>query len=667
MADHPLLAWSGRTDPSQVPAPLRLGDREVAAMIGWGGIEVRDPAVDLLELCQAYARAVSDTSCGQCIPCREGSRVLAGLLESLGKTRDEELILGQIRRVAETMEMTSRCDVGRTSPGVILSVLDRLGLDRLGLDRQGERYRAGDGAPGSEAEPVRFLYRSILTAPCMQACPLHVDIPRYVEHIKNSRFREALQTIQERLPFPGVVGRVCVKPCESNCRRGLLDGAVQIRHLKRFVADRARELGDGGSVEARPRASGARVAVIGAGPSGLTCAKVLAGEGHQVTVFEKLPGPGGMLGVAIPSYRLPVDVLEAEVKAIEELGVGIVYGKALGRDFTLADLVAQGFRSVFVAVGTHQATRLELEGNCDAKGIWDCLDFLRRAKLGERIAVGGKVVVLGGGNVAIDVARTARRLGAAEVRIVYRRTRRQMRAHPWEIEEALDEGISIEECWAPKGIVEEGGRLRGVQVKRSILDESRRGDPRSDEREVRFFEAETVVFAIGIGVDPSFRRGVEGLELLPDGRIKADPLTFRTSVEGVFAGGDCVSGADIVVQACAHGLLAGLQIARYLAAGAVEPFDASAAAEPLAARAAAEPLDHALDEKLVGQLQVYDPSEKVALPRGAGRLAVAQEPVTERTRDFREVEAGFTAEEAIAEASRCLRCYRVVTCAYRSR
>jgi formate dehydrogenase beta subunit len=647
-------AWTGRTEGEEIPAPLRLGDREVAALIGWGGLEVRDPGVDLLELCAVYARAVSDLSCGQCIPCREGARVLAGLVEAFRGGARDGAILDQIRLLAETMKETSRCDIGKTSPGAILSALERLR----------EPCRAGNGAPEQEAMPGRFVYRSILTAPCMQACPLHVDIPRYVEHTRNGRFQEALETIQERLPFAGVVGRVCVKPCESNCRRGLLDDPIQIRHLKRFVADRARKLaGAGGSSAPAPEpggaqppggegrraaASAARVAVVGAGPAGFTCAKVLAGQGHQVTVFERQPGPGGMLGVAIPSYRLPVGILEEEVKAIEEMGVSIAYGKALGRDCTLADLRGQGFQAVFIAVGAHRATVLGLEGDCRAQGVWDCLEFLHRAKLGEKIAVGDKVVVLGGGNVAIDVARTARRLGAADVRIVYRRTRRQMRAHRWEIEEALEEGISVEECWAPKGIVSQEGRVRGIEVTRSVLDESRRGDPRCDESERTTFDADTVVFAIGMAVDAGFREGIEELELLPDGRIKADPLTLQTSVAGVFAGGDCVTGPNIVVQACAHGLLAGLQIARYLAGDPVGPREES------------------LEEKLVDQLRVFDAGEKVALPPGDGRLGVAQEPAAERTRDFREVEAGFTPDEAMAEASRCLRCYRVVTCAYRA-
>ena len=300
MADSsPLLAWSGRADRNDIPLPLRMGEREVAAVIGWGGLEVWDPAVNLLELCAVYARAVSDFSCGQCIPCRQGSRVLAGLVEELRTGRGDPGALDQIRLVAQTMEKTSRCDIGKSSPGVILSILDRMG----GIHGTGSRT-------GSEEEPRgEFVYKSILTAPCVQSCPLHVDIPRYVEHIKNGRFHEALQTIQERLPFAGVVGRVCVKPCESTCRRGLLDGPIQIRHLKRFVADRERELRGSGAVPAAPSMSGARVAVIGAGPSGLTCARVLAGRGQRVTVFERFPGPGGMLRVAIPSYRLPVAIL----------------------------------------------------------------------------------------------------------------------------------------------------------------------------------------------------------------------------------------------------------------------------------------------------------------------------------------------------------------------
>ncbi len=643
----PSLAWAGRCEEGAVPAPLRLGDREVAALVGWGGLEVRDDGVDLLDLCTEYARAVSDFSCGQCIPCREGSRVLVGLLGAAQEGRGGPETLAQARIVAETMAETSRCDIGKTSPAAIASVLDRIAAAGPRAPGRAEaRERERDGA-------ARFEYRSILTAPCIQACPLHIDVPRYVEHIRNGRFREALATIEERLPFAGVVGRVCVKPCESHCRRGLLDAPVQIRHLKRFAADQGHDVAGRAGAAPRPATEpppgpGAPVAVIGAGPSGLTCAKVLAAEGHRVTVFEKHPGPGGMLGVAIPSYRLPLGVLAEEVKAIEALGVRIVYGKGLGRDLTLADLRAQGFRAVFLAVGTQRASTVELEGDPRAEGVWDCLDFLSRAKLGGELAVGGKVVVLGGGNVAIDAARTARRLGATDVRIVYRRTRRQMRAHSWEIEEAVEEGIVIEERWAPKRIVSEGGRVRGIEVKRSLLGDARGGHPRSDDSECRLFEADAVVFAIGVSVDADFRSGIEGLQLLPDGRIQVDPLTFRTSVDGVFAGGDCVTGPNIVVQACAHGLLAGLQIARYLATGSVSPRAES------------------LEERLLAELRVYDPEERVALPPGPGRVPVTQVPLPERTQDFREVESGFTAAEAVAEAGRCLRCYRVVTCAYRA-
>jgi NADPH-dependent glutamate synthase beta subunit-like oxidoreductase len=335
------------------------------------------------------------------------------------------------------------------------------------------------------------------------------------------------------------------------------------------------------------------------------------------------------------------------VKAIERTGVEIAYGKALGRDFTLADLEREGFRAVFLAVGTQRATAIELEGDRAAEGVWDCLDFLARAKAGEAVPVGKTVLVLGGGNVAIDVARTARRLGAADVRIVYRRTRRQMRAHAWEIEEALEEGITVEERWAPKRIVASEGRVRGLEVRRSVLDAAK-GVPGFDDSERKLFEADTVVFAIGVAVDPSFRRGVEGLELHPDGRVKADPLTLRTSVPGVFAGGDCVTGPNIAVQACAHGLVAALQIARYLATGE--------AAAPEESR----------EWELLGQLRPYDPGEKVQLPRGDGRVAISALEMPERARGFREVERGFTAEEAVAEASRCLRCYRAVTCAYRA-
>ncbi len=645
--DKPILAWAGRTSEEVAPAPFRMGGREIAALIGWGGLEVRDPGVDLLALCAVHARAVSDFSCGQCIPCREGSRVLARLVEELRVdpgSGDASARMRQIRLVAETMEKTSRCDVGKTSPSVIVSIMDRLGWCAPGPGAQ-ESAPHGRSAPPEDDGP--FVYESLLTAPCIQACPLHVDIPRYLEQIRNGRFREALETIQERLPIAGVVGRVCVKPCESHCRMGLLDGPIRIRHLKRFVADHERGLGRPapGSRAAAPAAGSGRVAIVGAGPAGLTCARVLAARGHEVTILEKLLEPGGMMAVGIPSYRLPHDVLAEEAKAIEDVGVKIVYGKALGSDFSVADLKAQGFRSVFIAVGAHKSAKLRLRGDDEGRragGVLDCLDFLARARQGEQVPLGKKVLVLGGGNVAIDVARTAKRMGVGDVRIVYRRKREQIRAHKWEVDEAVQEGAAIEETWVPDEILVEGGKLKGLHVKRSQF-----ADPASLGPEFHVFEADAIVFAVGTSIDESFQKGVEGLELMPDGTVKADPLTFQTSVEGVFAGGDCVSGPEFVVLACAHGRRAGLQIAHYLATGRVEP------------------LGEALDEELLGQIEIYDPGETIALPHGRPPMTIRQEPPLERTRDFREVDAGFSAEEAMAEASRCLRCYRVVTWAYR--
>ena len=626
----PLLAWPGRHAAGKLPAPLRMGDREIAAFIGWGGLEVWDPDVDLLELCAVYARAVSEFSCGQCAPCRDGSKVLASLVRELRAGRGGPAEVEGAKAIAATMAATSRCELGRSSPGVVLSILDR--LERGDLP---SRPRANG-----------FLYRSMVTAPCMQACPLHLDVPRYVEHIRNGRFHEALRTIEERLPFAGVVGRVCVMPCEASCRRGAVDEPVRIRLLKRFAADAGRGRGPAGRAAPHAGAS-ARVAVVGAGPAGLACARVLAARGHEVTVFDREREAGGMMATAIPSYRLPLDVLAEEVQAIEDLGVRFVRGKELGRDLSLADLRRQGFRAVFLAVGTHRATLLRLEGDASAPGVWDCLDFLGRAKAGEPVAVGRRVVVLGGGNVAIDVARTARRLGAEEVRIVYRRRRRQMRAHAWEVEEAVEEGISVEECWAPRKIVVGDGALRGIEARRANPDAGG-AEHEQDDGERRFFEADTVVFAIGMAVEDTLRQGAEGLEVLPDGRIRADPVTYRTSLEGVFAGGDCVTGPNIAVQACAHGLQAGLQIAHYLATGRVER------------------LAEARDQELLRALEVHDAEERVPLPAGPGRAPVKQRVPAERTGDFGEVEQGLTREAAVAEAERCLRCYRVVTCAYRA-
>ena len=632
--------WNGK--PVEGAMTPDYGDLKVAAVIGWSGIRVADPRVDIVELCREYARAVLDSSCGQCNPCRTGTRALADLFEKIKEGRGDEKDLEDIAEISRAVSTTSMCDIGQSSPKVFLYLLEHFRDD----------FTAALNGGRSEAKRVRYTYRSMITAPCMQACPIHLDIPKYIEEIKAGRFAESLQCIKDRLPLPGIVGRVCVRPCESSCRRGLVDEPLQIRHLKRFVADYARVPADksvkvAAGLERSSAASPLKVAIIGAGPSGLTCASFLAIKGYEVTIFEMLPESGGMATVGIPDYRLPRDIVHEEVAEVERLGVKIVYGRALGPHFTLDDLEAEGFKAVFIGMGCHCHKSLDIEG--EDRGYYGYIPgvyFLRNINLGllDEVPKGKKMVVVGGGNVAIDCVRTAFRVGFEESHIVYRRSRKEMPADSVEIDDAEAEGVKYHFLTAPKRILGENGKIIGLECLRMELgepDASGRRRPVVVPGSEFMIEADVIVAAIGQEGDFNCMCNLPGVEVTKKGAIIVDE-NLMTSRKGVFAGGDCVTGPDVLIKACAHGRLVSMAIDRFISAGRTET------------------LTEILDEKFLRGLEVFDPSEKIDIPGGTGRVSVRHELPLERRRDFREVDKGYSAGEAIAEASRCLRCYRVV-------
>ena len=613
--------------------PFTVGDRETAAVIGWGGIRVFDKDVDLLSLCVAYAWAFERYSCGQCLPCSLGSKKLAEGFEGLRLHGTASGELTRLRTLADTIAKSSMCQIGQTTPLALIHVIDAFGESLM-----------------RSAEPAAALsYSSTLTAPCMQACPIHLDIPRYIEEVKMGRFNKALDVICSRLPLPGVVGRVCTRPCESNCRRTLIDEPIQIKHLKRFVADHAREQLFLPHYPAVDR-NDIRIAVVGAGPAGLTCAHVLALQGYQVTIFETLPESGGMAAVGIPDYRLPREILRGEVAQIEKLGVTIQYNKTLGFDFAVEDLEQQGFKAIFLAMGCHCHKKLGIEGeDKNYEGFIPGVFFLRFANLGEETPKGRKLVVIGGGNVAVDSARIGFRLGFEEVHVVYRRSRAEMPADHIEVRDAMAEGVQFHFLTAPNRIVGENGRVKGLECSRMELgepDASGRRRPIPVPDSGFFIAADVLVPTIGQESDFGCLTSLPGVEITKKGTVIIDEL-FMTHKAGIFAGGDCVSGPDTVIRACAHGRLSGLHIHRFLTAEPSEPF-----AEQL-------------DEKFMAQLKPFDSKEKMEIPGGAPRMPVQHEDAELRKHDFREVEKGFTPEEARKEAGRCLRCYRVVVAAYR--
>lgn len=627
---------------SETPAQLQHGEKPVSAVIGWGGIQVRDADIDVLELCHEYCKAVEVYSCGQCIPCRVGSRVLTELVGRLVRGTAVKSTLASIREVAGTMSHTSMCELGRSSPRVILYLIEHH------EEALKKRHTATPRQTGA------YTYRSLKTAPCMQACPIHLDIPKYIEEIRLGNFGGSLATIRERLPLPGVVGRVCVRPCEFHCRRGLVDEPLQIKHLKRFVADHGREHPASAPAPKKIRRGGKKekIAIVGSGPAGLTAAHFLAARGYPVTIFEMLPEPGGMAAVGIPDYRLPREILRDEIRAIENNGVTIVYGKALGASFTLDDLMADGFKAVFIGMGCHCHKNMGIEG--EDKGYYGYVPgvyFLRNINLGllDEVPKGRKIVVVGGGNVAIDCVRTALRIGFEEAHLVYRRTRKEMPADAVEVTDAEAEGVQFHFLSAPKKILAADRKVRGIECLRMELgapDASGRCRPVEVAGSEFVVNADVVVAAIGQEGDFACFCNLPGVEVTDRGAIVINE-NFMTTRDGVFSGGDCVTGPDVLIRACAHGRMSARKIDHYLTHGDVPVFDEQK------------------DERFLAKLNVFDPRETMAIPGGLTRIPIRHEPPLERCRDFREVDHGYTDAEAVSEAGRCLRCYRVVLYACR--
>jgi len=534
-----------------------------------------------------------------------------------------------------------------------------------GLDQRKAIYR-----PYPQAVPNTFLVTKRGTSPCKHTCPAETSAQGYVALIQAGRYKEALDVVKEYNPFPASVGRVCNHPCEEKCNRGKLDSPVSICALKRFLADWVYEHREELEKEVRSSEFGvwshedierpkARIAIIGAGPAGLSCAHQLSRMGYQVTIFEALPVAGGMMRVGIPSYRLPRDVLQREIdEIIHHSNVELKLNTPVRNINSLFDA---GYSAVFLAMGAHEAQKLGIAGE-DASGVHHGVPFLQGVSLAERhgimegledrfiiafgipIAprVGEKTIVIGGGNVAIDAARTALRLGAKEVSILYRRSRDEMPANAWEIEAAEKEGIEIQILTAPVEVVAEEGHVKGVKcVKMELgeLDASGRRRPIPIKDSEFIISADTMIAAVAQAPEISFLDETHGLEVTPKGTFAVDPHTLATNRPGVFAGGDVARGPWILIQAIADGRRGALSIDRYLRG---VPLLTPREQIPLpVVDLAKEEIDQMMEEG------------KVDL---APRTKIPELPEQERIRDFREVELVLTEEQAKQEAARCLAC-----------
>ncbi len=492
--------------------------------------------------------------------------------------------------------------------------------------------RQAIGRAFPQAIPITFNIVKKDRAPCTSTCPAGINVQGYIQLIGQGKYREAVQLILERLPLPGTLGRVCPHPCEARCRRCEVDAPVSIRALKRFAADQV-DLADLPLPAIQDRDQ--KIAVVGSGPAGLTVAYYMRLKGYQVTLFEAREQLGGMLRLGIPDYRLPPEVLDREIAHILRMGVAVRSGQALGRDFRLADLQAQDYAAVFLGLGAHETLRLNIPGEENTQGVMDAIAFLREINLGRRKAPGKHVVVVGGGNVAIDAARVAKRLGSSRVTVVYRRTWAEMPAYPEEIREAEEEGIAFKYLTAPLRVVTAGGKLTGLECLRTEpgppeKDGRRRPVPVSGSEFI--IDCDAVIPAIGQKTPVI---GLEELERTTRDRLKVNPHTFQTSLPHVFAAGDMVGGPATVIGAvgAAHKVVAAMDA--YL-------------------RGEALPAGNAQIDSLHQAPHDWAPiAENLArLPRASEALR----PPAERIAGFEETAPALTAEQALREASRCLNC-----------
>ncbi len=475
-----------------------------------------------------------------------------------------------------------------------------------------------------------------LYAPCRNACPAHVNVQAYASLISQGRFSEALEISRRRNPFPSVCGRVCFAPCEDACQRNNVDSPVGIRLLKRIVSEAEFSLELKAQAKPYPKTRDDKIAVIGAGPAGLTAAFELAKMGYPVTVFERDPKPGGMLRTCLPLYRLPEGVLDADIKYIVDSGVEVKTNIDIGRDLLLDDLWDQRYKAVFIAVGAPKSLALNIVGET-LKGVYHALDFLKKARSEEKPRLKGKVAVIGGGDVAIDSARSAIRLGPDEVTIVYRRRRPEMTAHPREIDNAEKEGIKFEFLASPTRILGEGS-VTGLKCIRNSLgepDESGRRRPMPIVDSEFVIPVDFVIEAIGETTDLSFLP--EGMKLTKYGTIEADLETCETSIPRLFAGGDVVSGPLSVVDAIAAGIKA---------AGAIDLF------------LRGEDLKALRDERIEEATWIRSETIIRVRPKQEEQLL----PLEDRRGNFKEVGLGLTPAQGMMEALRCVHCGPCTEC-----
>ena len=592
---------------------------EAGSIMGSGGLIVMDEDTCVVDVAKYFIEFTNDESCGKCASCREGSAVLLEVLQKICRGEGDEKDLEILEDFSETIKEASMCGLGQTLPNPVLSTLKYFRQEYI----EHIKYKR---CPA-------LVCKGIISSACQHSCPISQDVPSYIGYLAQGKFEEAVKIVLKENPLPLICGRVCDAPCEQKCVAGEWDDPIAIRALKRFLADYEMKHGIEPDQKPKPEREES-IAIVGSGPGGLTCAYYLALEGYKVTIFESLPVAGGMLAIGIPEFRLPKDILEYEINRIKKLGVEIKTNTTIGKDITLEKL-KEDYKAVFIAIGAHKGLKMRIP-NEDAEGVLDAVEFLQDHNLGKDVKIGDKVIVVGGGNSAIDAARVAKWLGK-DTSILYRRTRVEMPAIKSEIEEALLEGIDIQFLAAPVNVLASNGKIEGIEcirMKLSDMDESGRRRPVPIEGSEFKVDVDTLILAISQEPDVSMLVGENGLKVSSWGTLEVDPETLVTNVEGIFAGGDVVSGPNTVTAAMSHGKIAAQMIDKYVCG-----------------------------EKLERKYKVTRPAARVEAVelseeevKSLKRPEMPTIPIDQRTASFKEVELGFGEAAAIAEAKRCLRC-----------
>lgn len=592
---------------------------EAGAMMGSGGMVVTDENTCMVDMAHFFLNFVKDECCGKCTPCREGIPRMIEMLEKIKEGRADMDVISNLEELAGVIKDTALCGLGKTAPNPVITTLRYFKNEYIEHIKQ-KRCSAG-------------VCTHLVSSPCHHTCPIETEASSYVGLVAHGKFQEALDLNRLYNPLPAVCSRVCHHPCEDRCRSGEIGDGIAVRSLKRFITDYERN--NGGPPRVRPvTKKHEKVAIVGSGPAGLMAGWELGKRGYDVTIFESESVPGGMLAWGIPDYRLPKDILFDEIKSITNLGVKIRTSTRIGKDIQLEDLKNNGYKAIFIATGSPVNMKMGIPGE-ETSGVIDPIEFLKTYNLEKRAEIGNKVAVVGGGNTAIDAARTAWRLGA-DVTLLYRRTKQEMPAIGEEIDEALKEGIRMEFLTLPVSALSDNGRIQKVKCQRMELkefDKSGRRTPVIIEGSDFDIQIDTFIPAIGQQPDLGFLNGNGNLRTTKWNTLEVDPESLMTNIPGIFAGGDVVSGPATVLEAMRHGKMAAGSIHRFL-------------------RGDSQVRDYKPTESRFEIPPVEMDAEEEEYPRPE----MPKLSIEDRRGNFKEVELGFNEEQAVKEARRCFRC-----------